>query len=61
MAERYVDPTILASEWVESKKDKNGNDTWGHQLKDGAPESIKREFEQFEKNYMNHRNEKEST
>jgi len=58
MAERYVDPTILESEWIESKKDKNDNDTWGHQLKEGAPESVKREFEQFEKSYMNHREEK---
>jgi len=50
-----VDSRILESEWVEPKK--NG---WGHQLKPGAPESVKREFENFQKALETHRNEDES-
>lgn len=57
MIKAYVNPEILESEWVEGKKDKNGNEAWGHQLKPGAPESVRREFEQFEERYKNHRTE----
>ena len=45
-----VDSQILESEWVEPKKS-----GWGHQLKEGAPESVKREFEQYQKLLETHR------
>jgi len=55
MERSYVNPKILASEWVEGKKDKYGRETWGYQLKKGAPESVRREFEQFQETQKNHR------
>jgi hypothetical protein len=45
-----VDSSILDSEWVEPKKT-----GWGYQLKAGAPESVKREYEQYQKALKNHR------
>ena len=35
---------ILDSEWVRSKRDKKGRETWGYELVEGAPEEIKAEF-----------------
>ena len=46
-----IDSKILESKWVEPKKK-----GWGHQVKKDAPESVKREFEQYQKALKNHRN-----
>ena len=45
-----VDSKILESEWIEPKKS-----GWGHQLKPGAPESVKKEFEEYQKALKHHR------
>ena len=47
-----IESSILESEWVEPRTDGDG---WGYQLKPGAPESVKREFEQFQYNLEHHR------
>lgn len=46
-----VDASILESEWVEQKRDKKGRETWGHQLKEGAPPDVVEKFRQFEENF----------
>ena len=46
-----VDSKILNSKWVEPKKT-----GWGHQVKKGAPESVKKEFAQYQKALKDHRN-----
>jgi len=38
---------VLESEWVQSPKDENGQDTWGFELKPGAPEDVKKAFIEF--------------
>jgi len=38
---------VLESEWVQSPKDKLGRDSWGFELKPGAPESVKMDFLEF--------------
>jgi len=47
-----IDSSILESEWVEPKKS-----GWGYQLKKDAPESVKKEFEAYEKALKSHREE----
>ena len=39
-----IDAKILQSEWIEPKNKKTG---FGLKLKAGAPESVRKEFEQF--------------
>ena len=39
-----VDARILGSKWVEPK----GGNQYGHKLKAGAPESVKKQFEQYQ-------------
>jgi len=39
---------ILDSEWVQNKRDENGNETWGHELKEGAPVDVVRAFQEYE-------------
>ncbi|MCL2200587.1 MAG: hypothetical protein FWB75_01375 [Oscillospiraceae bacterium] len=41
-----VDTKILESEWVQPKRDKRGRETWGHELKEGAPEDVKKKFQE---------------
>jgi len=38
---------ILESEWVQHPKDDNGEETWGFELKPGAPEDIVNAFNEF--------------
>ena len=40
---------VLDSEWVQQKHDENGDETWGYELKEGAPEHIREAFEAFQK------------
>ena len=47
-----VKSDILNSTWVEPNK--NG---WGYKLKKDAPESVRHEFEAFQRNLKNHRND----
>ena len=45
-----IDPEVvkvLESSWVQNKRDKNGEETWGWELKEGAPEDVKKAFEDF--------------
>ena len=38
---------ILESEWVCSKRDKNGEETWGYELVEGAPKEVREELEEL--------------
>ena len=38
---------VLESEWVKPKTDENGDETWGYELLDGAPEDIRSRFEEL--------------
>ena len=42
-----IDAKILESEWVQSKRDRRGREPWGHELKDGAPDDVKKAFQEF--------------
>jgi len=48
-----IDSKILSSKWVEPKKT-----GWGHKLKPGAPESVKREFAKYQETLKTHRTKK---
>ena len=39
---------VLSSKWVQQKKDADGNDTWGHELKEGAPPEVVAEFNELQ-------------
>jgi len=41
-----VDAKILESEWVVPNEEGDG---WGYKLKEGAPDDVVKEFEEFEK------------
>ena len=38
---------VLESEWVQAPKDENGEETWGFELKPGAPDKVVKEFDNF--------------
>ena len=38
---------VLESEWIQAPKDENGEETWGFELKHGAPEDVAKEFDNF--------------
>ena len=38
---------ILESEWVQSPLDENGEETWGFELKPGAPDDVVKDFDKF--------------
>jgi len=45
-----IDPevlNILDSEWVQQKRDERGEETWGFELKPGAPKSAITAFDRF--------------
>jgi len=42
-----INPKILESEWVQPKRDKRGRETWGHELKEGAPDDVREAFQKF--------------
>ena len=39
---------VLDSEWVQAKKDEDGNETWGYELKEGAPDDVKEAFRKYQ-------------
>jgi glutaredoxin 2 len=38
---------VLESEWVQPTKDENGEETWGYELKLGAPDDVVIAFDEF--------------
>ena len=40
---------VLESKWVRQKRDAKGNETWGHELVEGAPESVRTVFEELQR------------
>ena len=38
---------VLESEWVQPAKDENGEETWGYELKPGAPDDVVKAFNEF--------------
>jgi hypothetical protein len=38
---------ILGNEWVQPRRDNNGKETWGYELKPGAPNDVIAAFDDF--------------